>query len=666
MKSVALAILAGLAAPAMAQTAPVPDGPAKLNSSGALFGVRESVQQMDISPDGSKVVYLTPGRGRVTAVYVADLAGGVPQLAMTSSGSPDRLHWCHFVTNQRLVCELGGVVDNNGGALIGFSRLFAVDIDGKNGKPLGQRGTMFDESVRYADGQVIDWLPDEHASSVLMARDYVPELGNHSRLARTAKGLGIDRVDVTTMKSVPVEAPAMAVKEFFTDGHGVVRMKRNQATHGVNGQLSSLIDYNYRVIGSKDWRQFGTYDQNTGEGMIVLDIDGLIDSAYVLKKLDGRYALYRVKLDGSMASELVYSNPKVDVDSVFRLANGSPIIGLSYDEDTSKVIYFDDAYAKLAAALGKALPKLPQISFISASADNSKLLLLASSDSDPGRYYVFDKSKRGLNEIMLARPALENVPLATVKSITYQAADGTVIPAYLTLPPGKETARGLPAVILPHGGPSSRDVWGFDWLPQYLAHEGYAVLQPEYRGSEGYGDAWLRDKGWKQWRTSIGDVTDGAKWLAKQGIANPDKMAIVGWSYGGYAALQAGVTEPSLFKAIVAIAPVTDLEMLKLEESKYNDARLLADLIGSGPHTVEGSPLQNVDKIAAPVMLFHGSMDMNVPIEQSTKMDAKLRAAGKHSELVTYAGLEHSLVDSNVRAQMLDKIGAFLKANLNP
>ena len=237
------------------------------------------------------------------------------------------------------------------------------------------------------------------------------------------------------------------------------------------------------------------------------------------------------------------------------------------------------------------------------------------------------------------------------------------VPGYLTLPAGKE-AKGLPAIVLPHGGPSARDDWGFDWLAQYLAYQGYAVLQPNYRGSDGYGDEWLKQNGFKSWQTSIGDVTSGAKWLVGQGIADPDKLAILGWSYGGYAALQSAVVEPNLYKAVVAIAPVTDLGMVKEEAKDFTNASLVAEFVGSGPHIQQGSPLQNVDRITAPVLMIHGDMDINVGVAQAKAMDARLKAAGKKSELVLYQGLDHSLVDSSARTQMLEKIGAFLATRL--
>jgi dipeptidyl aminopeptidase/acylaminoacyl peptidase len=478
---------------------------------------------------------------------------------------------------------------------------------------------------------------------------------------RTSDGLGVDKVNLKTLKVSVVEGADRNASSFISDGRGNVRIRETATTGSGGEQITSRTDYYYRRKGSSDWDKLGSYDSNRREGMIPLAVDADLDSAYVLKKLNGRFALYRVKLDGSMATELAYSNDKVDVDNVVRVGRGQKIIGVTFAEASRQIIYFDDEYKKLAASLSKAIPNLPLIQFSGASADGRKLLIFAGSDSDPGRYYVYDKQDHNLSEIMLVRPQLENVKLASVKPVDYAASDGAAVPAYLTLPPGK-AAKGLPAVVLPHGGPSSRDEWGFDWLAQFLANQGYAVLQPNYRGSDGFGDAWLQGNGFRSWQTSIGDVTAGAKWLVSQGIADPNKLAILGWSYGGYAALQSAVVEPNLYKAVVAIAPVTDLGMVKEEARGFTNETLVAEFIGTGPHIQQGSPLQNVTRINAPVLMFHGDQDINVGISQSRAMDRRLKEAGKQSDLVVYQGLDHGLLDSATRIQMLDRIGSFLAA----
>jgi dipeptidyl aminopeptidase/acylaminoacyl peptidase len=217
---------------------------------------------------------------------------------------------------------------------------------------------------------------------------------------------------------------------------------------------------------------------------------------------------------------------------------------------------------------------------------------------------------------------------------------------------------------MPHGGPSARDTWGFDWLPQYFAQLGYAVIQPNYRGSSGYGDVWYGEDGFKAWRTAMSDVNDSARWAIAQGIADPKKVAIVGWSYGGYAALQTNVIEPGLYRAAVAIAPLTDMQMWKAEFRGFINRTVQAEYIGSGPHLVEGSPLRNAAAIKVPVMLFHGTRDINVGVAQSEAMASALRNAGGQVELVTYKNLDHQLADSAARADMLLKSARFLEANL--
>ena len=629
----------------------------------AAFGTRESASHLDISPSGRFVVYIAPAAGTSSAALVADLEGArqaVPILR--STGRPDRLQWCRFVNDTRLVCSVTALVEV-AGELIPFSRLIAVNSDGSNIKQLGQRPSFEEARIRQFDGAIIDWLP-ENGRAVLMSRDYVPAgSATGTRMGRVADGLGVDRVNVETLRSNQVEAPTGQASGYITDGRGVVRIMEVARLSGPDTQLTSRTDYLYRLQGSDAWRPFGSFDSRTNEGMVPLAIDADLNAAYVLKKLNGRFAVYRVRLDESLTEELVYANPVVDVDNVVRIGRGGKVIGVTFAEEKREIVWFDREYAGLARSLSRALPGLPIISFIGSNRDQSKLLIFAGSDTDPGRYYVYEKSSRNLQEIMLARPELEGVTLASVRAVSYPASDGASVPGYLTLPPGRE-ARNLPAVILPHGGPGARDEWGFDWLAQYLANQGYAVLQPNFRGSAGYGDEWFAQNGFRGWATSIGDVTAGARWLVAQGIADPGRMAILGWSYGGYAALQSGVTEPGLFKAIVAIAPVADLALLTEQARYFTSYRLLREFVGTGPHVEQGSPLRNVQRISAPVLLVHGTRDLNVDVRHSQQMHRALQSAGKSSELILFDGLEHDLGDSQARTRMLERIGSFLATAL--
>lgn len=642
--AIALLVTISLATPAAADT---------LAADATAFGARESVDAVDLSPDGKRVLYLTPGQGRKTVAVVGDLSSGQFSQVLTTDGNPESLDWCGYASPSRIICSFSGLVESKSiGELIGFSRLVALDTNGSNPKLLGQ-AQKSDAGLRQNDAEVIDWLGGS-GGSVLMNRLYVPESVLGSNIVRTKKGWGVDKIDVTSLRSETIETPAGAAG-YMTDGRGNVRLMSITGARD-SGQLTGVMRYLYRSQGSRDWKTLASSVDNE---FIPLAIDATIDSLYALKKKDGRYALYSIKLDGNLATTLVAENPRVDIDDVVRIGEGHRVIGYAYTEDKRKTVYFDPEFKTISASLSKALPHLPLVYFVDASADSRKLLVFAGSDSDPGRYYVFDRDKKALNEAMLARPELQGRALASVKAVTVTGADGTPIPAYLTLPAGHD-AKGLPAVVLPHGGPSARDEWGFDWLAQFLAARGYAVLQPNYRGSAGFGDAWLNENGYRNWRTSIGDITASARWLAAQGIADPKRMAIVGASYGGYAALQSAATEPALYRAVIAISPVTDLAMLKLDSRNFTNANLRAKQIGSGPHIAEGSPLRNAAAITAPVLLIHGDQDANVRIKHSQKMHDALRGAGKQSELVTYKGIDHYFEDSTIRTEMLTRIGQIL------
>ncbi|WHU02228.1 MULTISPECIES: alpha/beta hydrolase family protein [unclassified Sphingomonas] len=627
------------------------------------FGAREFIQQISLSPDGTQVAMLQPVSGRGDALMVANLETGESKMVLNSSGDPDQITSCRWASTTRLVCNIYmiGKLDKK----LAFTRMVSLNADGSDLKLLSQRDSATALDIIQSGGDIIDWGPDGSNGSVLMTREFVPEYSTGSHVANAREGLAVELVDATTLKRKLVESPRGGANEYISDGHGNVRIigfaqARNE------GMLTGNYSYQYRTAGDRDWKKLGDLVSDGGGGYSGFNpyaVDRDANVVYGFDDKDGRSALYSIALDGSLTRKLVFAHPQVDVDGLVRIGRQRRVVGVSYATDKRTTEFFDPELQKLRNALGRALPGKPLVTFIDASADEKKLLLFAGGDTDPGTYYLYDKTSKQLGEVMPLRPPLAETKLASVKPVTFPAADGTQIPGYLTLPVGSD-GKNLPAIVMPHGGPGSRDEWGFDWLAQFYAARGFAVLQPNFRGSTGYGDGWFQKNGFQSWRTAIGDVNDGGRWLEKQGIAAPGKLAIVGWSYGGYAALQSPALDPDLFKAIVAIAPVTDLETLRNEAQGFTSYNIVSKFIGSGPHVKEGSPAQNVQKIKAPVLMFHGDQDLNVGIGESRMMASRLRGAGKPVELVEFKGLDHQLDDDKARTQMLDKSDAFLRAAL--
>jgi dipeptidyl aminopeptidase/acylaminoacyl peptidase len=628
----------------------------------AAFGARPSVSGMTLAPDGRSVAYLTPLPGQGSVLYTLSLGEGAkPKAAMSADGKPERLGHCSWVANDRLACHVYANLKDPTFGVMPVSRLLAVNADGTNQKLLSKRDSFYAHGVQLGGGAIIDSLPAENGA-VLMTRVYVGDDRTGTRFGSGARGVGVDHIDTRTLDARRLEPPREDVVEYISDGRGAVRIVGLEQRVGASTttQSNGVTDYLYREPGSQDWHKLSEYNSLERAGFNPYAVDPEHNVAYGLKKTDGRLAAYSVSLDGTLTEQLVYANPDVDVVGFERIGRQNRVVGALYITDRRHAFYFDPQIKQLLASLGRALPQ-HQLNVVDSSADENTLLIFAGSDSDPGVYYLFDKKARRLETFLVARGELEGVKLATVQSISYPAADGVMIPAYLTLPPGVTSAKGLPAIVLPHGGPSARDVWGFDWLSQFYASRGFVVLQPEFRGSFGYGDAWFQQNGFKSWKVAIGDVLAAGHWLVAQGMADPQKLGILGWSYGGYAALQSAVVEPGLFKAAVAIAPVTDLAMAKEEFRRTTGYNETSAFIGDGPHVREGSPLQNAARIKAPVLLFHAALDRNVSIEESKSMAERMKAVGGRCELVTWDDLDHYLDDSSARALMLRKSEAFLR-----
>jgi acetyl esterase/lipase len=628
----------------------------------SAFGARPSVTGMHLSPDGMSVTYVAPTKGQGSIAYTLSLAkGSVPKPTLSADGTPYRLEDCHWVSNDRIVCLIYAVINDAAIGRVGMTRIVAVDAGGKNVQVLSTRENHNTHGYQFGGGSVIDWLPDE-TGAVLMTRVYLPDDHIGSRLGSSTEGLGVDWIDTRTLAVKHVEPARVDAVTYITDGRGSVRIVGARSRHAAGEQDTGILGFSYRLSGSQEWHKLSDYNELDHSGFYPYAVDHDLNVAYGFKKKDGLLGLYSVALDGSLHEEVVYARPDVDVSGLIRIGRRNRVVGTAYSTDTGRAAYFAPEISTLVGSLSKALPQR-LVDITDSSTDESRMLVFASSDLDPGAYYLFDRNSHQLQTFLVKRNELEGVKLAHVEPITYPATDGTQIPAYLTLPPGHENAKGLPAIVLPHGGPSARDDWGFDWLTQYFAARGFAVLQPNFRGSWGYGDAWFQKNGFKSWPIAIADVLDAGRWLVHEG-ADPSKLAIVGWSYGGYAALQSAIVDATLFKGVVAIAPVTDLPALKEEHRNWSDFELVSAFVGEGPHMHDGSPVEHADKIKVPVLLFHGGHDANVSIEQSKRMAARMKALGGKCELVTWDDLDHQLEDSSARAQMLRKSDEFLRQAL--
>jgi len=661
MKSMAVALCAVLGTVSAGHAA---DGGAVDGKSvAARFGALPNVEDMSLSPDGNKVAIISPYAGG-QVVLIADLvAGGVPKPILRSAAKDGCVYRCDWSTSERVLCSAHGIM-NEGGLLLGFTRTFAVNADGSKLVQLSARDSSRALGMMQDGGDVLDWNVPGKPGSILASRVFIPDRTIGTRLAQVDGGLGVELLDTVTLRRLTVEKPNTAAEQYISDGRGTIRIM-GWRSDGAGGYVSSRVNYSYRLPGSRNWLPLAQAEDKSQYvvGFDPAAVDAQRNVVYGFDTLNGYRALYSIALDGSLKKDVVLAKPGIDIDRLIRIGRSARVVGASYVTDKRTAEYFDPALAKLRTALGKALPGDPLVDFTDANEGETRLLMVAASDINPGKTYVYDKATHHLEEVLALRPDLDGMKLAEMKPITYRASDGTMIPAYLTLPPGS-SGKGLPAIVMPHGGPSARDEWGFDWMVQFYAARGYAVIQPNYRGSSGYGTEWYQKNGFQSWRTAVGDVNDAGRWLLAQGIAAPGKLAIVGWSYGGYAALQSAVLDPDLFRAIVAVAPVTDLNLLRSEAELYVNGMVVKRFVGEGPHLREGSPAQNAARFKAPVLIFHGDFDQNVAVEQSRYMEGRLKAAGKRVTYVEFPKLNHDLPDASARTRLLSESDMFLRANL--
>ena len=348
------------------------------------------------------------------------------------------------------------------------------------------------------------------------------------------------------------------------------------------------------------------------------------------------------------------------------------MIGGVHISDSEEYVFFDPTIEQSWQAIVRAFPN-ERVLFESASSDFSKVIVRVEGERDGFGYQFVDLTTHRAEALADVYEGVSKP--CEVRRITYAAVDGLMIPAYLTLPRGRP-AQKLPLVVLPHGGPAARDTADFDWWSQALADQGYAVLQPNFRGSDL--DRTFLTKGFGEWgRKMQTDLSDGVRYLAKEGIADPARVCIVGGSYGGYAALAGVSLDPGVYRCAVSVAGLSDLHrMLSWVNQRQSSAganltqrywdRFMGVSGPDDPTLEEISPLKHVNAVNVPVLLIHGKDDTVVPFEQSQLMYDALRSAKKDVQLVPLKEEDHWLSRSVTRLRMLETSVAFLRAHNPP
>ena len=352
------------------------------------------------------------------------------------------------------------------------------------------------------------------------------------------------------------------------------------------------------------------------------------------------------------------------------------LVGMAYVGEGQDYVIFEPrlqaAWDVMKAGLvGK------RLALVSYSADFQTVVVHTEGPTDAGTYYLYDARSRSVSVVGRSYPEVRPQDIGPIMVINYTAADGMELMGYLTVPQGREL-KNLPLVVMPHGGPAARDYLEFNWEAQAMASRGYAVFQPQFRGSDGFGQAHMQ-AGYGEWgRKMQTDLSDGVRHLAAQGVIDPSKVCIVGSSYGGYAALAGVAMEPDVYRCAVSISGVSDLRaMLNSEarqtggrESRNPTIRYWNRFMGAEGSTDtlldERSPAHLVTAITDPVLLIHGRDDTVVPYRQSVIMRDAMRRAGKPVELVTLEGEDHSMSYAATRRQMLEATIAFLEQHNPP
>jgi dipeptidyl aminopeptidase/acylaminoacyl peptidase len=470
----------------------------------------------------------------------------------------------------------------------------------------------------------------------------------------------VSEVDVSTGKMKVVAPSKPGVLDYYADSNGVVRLGYG---YDSEKRVATLV---YRSNAKESFKVLDRANFAKDEELVVPSLFlPEADKALSFDNSEGYNAIYELDLKTLTRGKKVFGVDGYDVDDMVLNAAGDGLVGASLTENRDRYYWFDPALAALQEGFEKSVGS-GRATITSFSADQQRMIVTIGGADQAGAYYFFDRKGNGtLNRFAYVDEKLKLTKFAPVSTIRYKARDGATIPAVLTLPK-VASAKNLPLIVLPHGGPAARDSERWDWWVQFLAAKGYVVIQPNYRGSTGFGKAHY-DLGDQQWGAKMqDDLNDAITHLAKEGIADPKRVCIAGGSYGGYAAMRAAQRDGQLFRCAISFAGVSDLKALaKFDRDSFYGKEYVSNLKSKAPDFDSVSPLRHPEQFSTPILIVHGKNDLRVPIAQSRNLVAKLKEAGKDYRYIEQPLGDHHFSRQEDRLQFLQEMEAFL-AKHNP
>ncbi|WP_282008293.1 alpha/beta hydrolase family protein [Brevundimonas aveniformis] len=647
-------------------------GPAAAQDSGSRSAVADDVRALvssptlgyvSLSPDGTRLAYVVRA-GDTQGLLVRDRRTNQVTVLISftpeASGAGRRFAGVHWKNDNRLLIQVLGrraLTNRSGGFTVfpTFTEFFAMNADGSNPVQIEGLGREFGHA------EIIHLLPGDPDHVLLQGED-------------RDRNLAAALANVQTGETRAVVEGAEGVTTYFADSGGSVvariRIAGSAGRWGLiegrspDGRWTRVADYFASDLRETSDFEFISSGPETGQLYAIVrpDSGSHPDTAAV-----HIYDFRTRSLGPALIQHPTYDMRDLLVDAY----TGEPLAGC-YEADMWRCDFTDPATARRMEGLLRFFDDERDIRVVSQDRSRRLWVLAVSGATEPGSYYLYDVEAQSVDPIDEAYGEMAGLSLAEMRRIDYTARDGQALRGYLTLP-ARAGAGPYPLIVMPHGGPEARDVIEFNPWVQYLAMRGYAVFQPNFRGSSGFGRAFA-EAGYRQWGQRMqDDVTDGVQALIDQGTVDPGQICIMGASYGGYAALWGGARQSDLYRCVISIAGVGDLEEMLQWTRRIRGSRsgtfdywetAIGELDRDRQQIRDASPIRYVDGWTAPVLLVHGTADGTVPVAQSEMMDAALRQAGRDVRFVELEGAGHSFRGEEYQSTLLAEVAAFLAQHL--